>query len=429
MRKGLKTKFPLKFSILLILFTLILSPLEVRRAGAQCMPTTGQIWVSGDDITMVWVNGVYVGSVSFCGNGCTPSGPLTLPPEALTGPGLTLAVETINNNPVQVFSSWALDFTCQGGGDVVTTSENPAAPGLSLYWDPNGGTTCVGDSPPPLDGGNNDWTSVSYSPPAGYFDQTGVVVTGSTYAHRITNPSTGVTIVPISYSAAATAEYCGILYWRQVITLPTPLPTATSTPTSTPTDTITPTPTATPTNTRTPTYTFTSTWTPTLTKTPTPTKTPTFSRTPTFTLTWTYSPTITNTPTETGTPTQTFTPTSTFTLTNTATPCGWPGNTCTPTATPQIAFTVSKNLLLPAQGPVSIFVAYPSYPGNYGFWIYNSAGERVKTLDEQYLNAPIARSYTWDGTNAYGDSCASGVYILYLAEPFQTQMRRILLVR
>ncbi len=413
----------MKLSTPFLLLILLLSPLEIRRAEAQCLPVSGRIWLSGDDTTLVWVNGVYVGSVTFCGSGCTPPGPFTLPSPTLVGPGLTVAVETINDNPVQVFSSWALEFSCLGGGIAVITSENPSAPGLSLYWDPNGGATCVGNSPPPTDGSGNDWTSVGYNPPSGYFTQTGAAVTGTTYGNLITDPSTGVTITPISYSAAATVGYCGILYWRQVMTLPTPLPTDTFTPTLT--STYTPTPTATPTLTKT----LTPTRTPTITKTPTPTMTPTLSRTPTFSPTWTNSSTITNTPTQTGTPTPTFSPTSTFTPTNTATPCGWPGYTCTPTPTPLISFTVSKNLFNPAQGAVSFFVAYPSYPGNYGFWIYNSAGERVKTLDEQYLSGSIARSYVWDGTNSSGAPCASGVYILYLAEPFQTQMRRILLVR
>ncbi|HTC20965.1 MAG TPA: hypothetical protein VK859_08965, partial [bacterium] len=109
--------------------------------------------------------------------------------------------------------------------------------------------------------------------------------------------------------------------------------------------------------------------------------------------------------------------------------CGYPGNTCTPTPTPADTFYVSQNLFNPANGPVSIFVAYSLYPGNYSLNVYNSAGEHIKTLDSQGLNNPIDRPYFWDGTNKYGDKCASGVYIFYLVEPFGVKIKRILLIR
>lgn len=61
--------------------------------------------------------------------------------------------------------------------------------------------------------------------------------------------------------------------------------------------------------------------------------------------------------------------------------------------------------------------------------IFNSAGEHIKTLDDQYVDGPVVRSYTWDGTNTYGDKVASGVYVFYLTEPYTHQVKRILLVR
>jgi hypothetical protein len=61
--------------------------------------------------------------------------------------------------------------------------------------------------------------------------------------------------------------------------------------------------------------------------------------------------------------------------------------------------------------------------------LYNSAGEHIKTLDERMLNGSFQASYSWDGTNKYGDSCASGVYIFYLVEPFHKRLKRVLLVR
>lgn len=135
----------------------------------------------------------------------------------------------------------------------------------------------------------------------------------------------------------------------------------------------------------------------------------------------------------TATPTNTPVPTATFTPTLTETPCGYPGNTCTPSATPTVTptpvyadvFYVSKNLFVSSDS-VSIFVDYTKIPGDYGLYIYNSAGEHIKTLDSQHLTAPISQSYHWDGTNKNGNTCASGVYILYLIEPFDRKIKKVL---
>ncbi len=195
-----------------------------------------------------------------------------------------------------------------------------------------------------------------------------------------------------------------------VLATPTNTPTVTLTPTVTPTLTITKTFTLSPTST--PSRTPTNTWTPTLTRTPTST------------------PTITDTFTITNTPTITPTPTSTPSPTVTDTPCGYPGNTCTPTPIPVYTdiFYVSKNVFS-SSDPVSIFVEYDRYPGNYSLGIYNSAGEHIKGLDEQYLDGPIAASYQWDGKNKFGDPCASGVYVLYLVEPYSRKVKRVLLLK
>jgi flagellar hook assembly protein FlgD len=93
-------------------------------------------------------------------------------------------------------------------------------------------------------------------------------------------------------------------------------------------------------------------------------------------------------------------------------------------------FYASRNVFKPStDGPVSIHVEYSKFPGNYQLWVYNSAGEHVRTLDSDYLTAPVNRSYEWDGKNKNGEECSSGVYILYLLEPFDRKYKRILLVR
>lgn len=143
---------------------------------------------------------------------------------------------------------------------------------------------------------------------------------------------------------------------------------------------------------------------------------------------FTSGPTATLTPT----PTATYTSTPTFTLT----PCGYPGNTCTATDTPTITptpipadvFTLDKNVFSPSN-PVSISIYYTAYPGLFELCIYNSAGELVKILDSQQLAAPLRQNYTWDGTNKYGDPCASGVYVIYAIEPYGRKLKRVILVR
>ncbi len=223
----------------------------------------------------------------------------------------------------------------------------------------------------------------------------------------------------------------------------TPTVTFTATPSSTLTSTATSTATFTPSLTATSTPSFTPTYTATLTPTGTPSFTPTLtftetpSSTPTLTATNTPTSTITQTPTDTATRTPTATPTGTPTNTATLTPCGYPGNTCTwtptftPTSTPYNAdiFDVSQNILRPSGPPVSIYVNYTVTGGTYGLWIYNSAGEHIRTLAYQQLSGPVSQWYSWDGKNKYGDDCASGVYIFYLEEPLSVKKKKILLVR
>jgi hypothetical protein len=90
---------------------------------------------------------------------------------------------------------------------------------------------------------------------------------------------------------------------------------------------------------------------------------------------------------------------------------------------------VSLNAFTPAQGSVSIFVETNSFPGAYALNVYNSVGEHIKTLDSQTLSGPLTQSYSWDGTNKYKATCASGVYIFDLMEPFSHQQKRILFIR
>ena len=247
-----------------------------------------------------------------------------------------------------------------------------------------------------------------------------------------TNTYTPVPTNTFTYSFTPTYTYTPTLSptFTQTFTL-TPTFTYTEIPG---TNTFTPAPTKTFTYTSTATYTYTSTYTPTFTQTftttPTytntlPSGTDTFTPVPTNSFTPSYTPTFTYTPTPSYTSTITYTPTITATPTITSTP------TNTPTATPNFdIFYVDKNLWTPSKdGPVSMYVGYSKYGGEYSFRIYNTAGEHIKTLDAYRPTQPITKSYTWDGKNKNGDDCASGVYILYLIEPFDRKVKRLILVK
>ncbi len=146
-----------------------------------------------------------------------------------------------------------------------------------------------------------------------------------------------------------------------------------------------------------------------------PTNTPTITATPTNTAT----PTATGTPTFTGTPTRTPTVTSTPTATFTATPL------------PVDIFTADKNVFSPSRDKfLHVTVQYNQYPGPYHLTIYNTAGENIYNLDPRgSVNGPVSQVYAWDGKNKSSEQCASGVYILYLVEPFDRKVKRFILVK
>jgi len=85
--------------------------------------------------------------------------------------------------------------------------------------------------------------------------------------------------------------------------------------------------------------------------------------------------------------------------------------------------------LTPFNGPVSIHVTIPTYPGPYHLKIYNSAGEHIVTLADRRTNSKVDDWWVWNGKNSFGDPVASGVYIIHLTGPTRAELRRILVVR
>jgi hypothetical protein len=138
--------------------------------------------------------------------------------------------------------------------------------------------------------------------------------------------------------------------------------------------------------------------------------------------------TFTSTRTPTATPTVTSTSSHTPTLTVSGTPTPTP--TITATYPPDLLdFYVSKNAFHSGQEAVSIRVATSQFPGGYSLMVYNSAGERVRNLDDRKLTEPFRHSYLWDGSNEYGEKCASGIYLFYLTAPNGVRTARVILIR
>ena len=102
--------------------------------------------------------------------------------------------------------------------------------------------------------------------------------------------------------------------------------------------------------------------------------------------------------------------------------------TFTATSTPvPDQFFISRNVFTP-DSPVKISVGISRVPGHYDLTIYNSAGEHIKTLDDQYLESSFAYTYTWDGKNKYGAPCAAGIYVVYATYPFKRLLGRVILL-
>jgi len=94
-------------------------------------------------------------------------------------------------------------------------------------------------------------------------------------------------------------------------------------------------------------------------------------------------------------------------------------------------FTADKNIFNPSVDNVVTFtIQYNKYPGPYQFVIYNTAGEHIwnSPKNNPHQSLPINDVFTWDGKNKNGDLCASGVYILYLIEPFDKKLKRLILI-
>jgi hypothetical protein len=141
---------------------------------------------------------------------------------------------------------------------------------------------------------------------------------------------------------------------------------------------------------------------------------------------------VTYTFTPTSTPTNTATATNTSTFTITATPTVSETATLTPTNTPlpPDGFFVSRNVYRPDVDQPPVFVRVRlSTPGYCSIKIYNSGGEFVRELWDNPVQDGLYRELSWDGKNMHGEKVASGVYIIYYTNRYQTRAARLLILR
>jgi hypothetical protein len=386
------------------------------RVQAQCAPVSAKVCVSGDDTTEVWLNGSYLGLKNYCDlkNGCHPESLcFPIPLDKISGPQVCLALKTTNINPVKVFSSWELEVDCAGDKPFVVTDENPAKSGVSLYWDPTGGSTCgMGHSPPVDDGGNN-WTNLGYNPSSNPFTLTGMTVTASTYTcAQIANVLTGFVIQYISYDADAAGSgptsACGILYWRQVAKLPVWLPTATPIATLTSTRTPTPRPTLTP--------------IPTPTENPPPPATiptpkPRHRPTATHTPVQAFRPIPTREPRRAWVrPTATYAPlkpTPAFYFRPRATWTPVPPREIKPTPVPTWVPHLEKSAAIVFQTPpVEIYVNFADGPGRYQLEVLDGKGTPLAMIFDKKIVGEQDAWVVWDGKDSRGQDAPIGQYFV-----------------
>ncbi len=406
----------MKKTLCLGFFALWLNPISL---GAQCAPVSARICESGDDTTQVWVNGSYLGSKDYCNlsSGCSPDSLcFPVPLGKLPGPQVCIAVETTNVNPVMVFSSWELEVDCAGNKPFVVNSENPAESGISLDWDPAGGSSCGLGHFPPVDGQGNNWTDLAYNPASNPFTLTGEAVTANTWScARIMNAFTGAVIPYISYAAGAAGSgptsACGVLYWRQIAKLPVWIyaspPTAvfTSTPTFASTPPPTPIPRLTATFIPLPFFTFTPIPIPRPTRTPTPFPPPRLFQVPTPTRRLKLKPT----PTfvwATPTPTWTYLPLPAWTPSP-------PPPRRKPTPIPAWLPTLVKAQAVVFQTPpVEIYVTFGDGPGRYQLEVVDAKGNPLEVIFDKKIVGAGDDWAAWDGKDGRGHDAPPGQYFV-----------------
>jgi flagellar hook assembly protein FlgD len=67
--------------------------------------------------------------------------------------------------------------------------------------------------------------------------------------------------------------------------------------------------------------------------------------------------------------------------------------------------------------------------GRFGLQIFNSAGEKVRTLGDWEVQNPTEVTVAWDGRNERHELVGSGVYVIYFREPEHARTAKVLVIR
>ncbi|HRU38449.1 MAG TPA: hypothetical protein P5511_01130, partial [Candidatus Goldiibacteriota bacterium] len=215
-----------------LLLPLFLLMSQYLFAGTVCTPQSAQLCAAVDDEGWIYINGTYIDYFPYVNHDQSGVYPKCI---SLSGAQLALlqptsnmiAIRVLNTNANEIWGSWSLDITCQGGTHSYVQSGSGA--GVSMYHDNTG---CPAD-PPPTSGGR-DWYDPLYNTGgSGVSWVAPTVVTGQKWGKRIWDPQTGNLLQALGYDANSTAGVadCRQLFFRQgfdlVVETPQPSPTFT----------------------------------------------------------------------------------------------------------------------------------------------------------------------------------------------------------
>lgn len=90
-------------------------------------------------------------------------------------------------------------------------------------------------------------------------------------------------------------------------------------------------------------------------------------------------------------------------------------------------FWVSRNVVM--EDETITFRVDSTEPGPAGITIYNSAGERIRTVLHEDLAEGEVRVVTWDTLNEAGEKVVAGVYIAYFYAAMGSRIHRFIILR
>jgi hypothetical protein len=123
-------------------------------------------------------------------------------------------------------------------------------------------------------------------------------------------------------------------------------------------------------------------------------------------------------------------------LTCPITPTPTPSPTITPTPTPGVIAPNCQDQLHLSQniyhfsGPTELNIqASLCVAGFYQVFVYNSAGEKVRTLRDTSTQPAGTENISWDGRNTVGQPVASGVYVIHYSTRWSVHESRLVVLR